>query len=161
MSSAKIDQIVAQRVTNANESIAVYEKKIRLAHDSMNQVVHQGTTAARNANKKTKWGSDHDRNYGQQKNKRREVVRVHIAGLGNKNGYPETLPNYNKSRIVATNQRAPVANQKAIVICYECGRQGHYKSECPKLKNQNYGNQKGNEGKSYEDPNVIKDNADA
>ncbi|GJY58585.1 reverse transcriptase domain-containing protein [Tanacetum coccineum] len=45
-----------------------------------------------------------------------------------------------KAPIVATNQRAPIANQKVAVTCYECGRLGYYKSECPKLKNQNHGN---------------------
>ncbi|GKF89347.1 reverse transcriptase domain-containing protein, partial [Tanacetum coccineum] len=28
--------------------------------------------------------------------------------------------------------------------CYECGVQGHYKRDCPKLKNGNRGNQRGN-----------------
>nr|GEU30638.1 receptor-like cytosolic serine/threonine-protein kinase RBK1 [Tanacetum cinerariifolium] len=29
--------------------------------------------------------------------------------------------------VVGTNQRAPVANQKATVTCYECEKQGHYR----------------------------------
>ncbi|GJS79768.1 putative reverse transcriptase domain-containing protein [Tanacetum coccineum] len=33
----------------------------------------------------------------------------------------------------------PAGNQMGIT-CYECGRQGHYRSECPKLKNQHRGN---------------------
>ncbi|GKB47853.1 putative reverse transcriptase domain-containing protein [Tanacetum coccineum] len=41
------------------------------------------------------------------------------------------------------NQRATGANQKGIG-CYECGPQGHFKRECPKLKNKKYGNQGGN-----------------
>ncbi|GJR11701.1 reverse transcriptase domain-containing protein [Tanacetum coccineum] len=32
-------------------------------------------------------------------------------------------------------QRALVVNQR-VPTCFECGRQGHYKNECPKLKNQ-------------------------
>ncbi|GKB34815.1 reverse transcriptase domain-containing protein [Tanacetum coccineum] len=36
-------------------------------------------------------------------------------------------------------QRGQVVNQR-VVTCYECGRQGHYKSDCPKLKDQNHGN---------------------
>nr|GEX30903.1 hypothetical protein [Tanacetum cinerariifolium] len=63
-SSAEIDQIVAQRVTDAIEAVAVYETKIRMAHDSINQVVQQGTIAARNANNERKWRSDHGRNSG-------------------------------------------------------------------------------------------------
>ncbi|GJT45964.1 reverse transcriptase domain-containing protein [Tanacetum coccineum] len=39
--------------------------------------------------------------------------------------------------------RSPVAtNNQRNPTCYECGNQGHYRSDCPKLKNQNHGNQK-------------------
>ncbi|GKA67157.1 reverse transcriptase domain-containing protein [Tanacetum coccineum] len=34
------------------------------------------------------------------------------------------------------NQRVTGASQKAI--CYECGNQGHYRSDCPERKNQNH-----------------------
>ncbi|GKA49924.1 reverse transcriptase domain-containing protein [Tanacetum coccineum] len=36
-------------------------------------------------------------------------------------------------------QRGQVVNQR-VVTCYECGGQGHYRSDCPKLKDQNRGN---------------------
>ncbi|GJW96261.1 putative reverse transcriptase domain-containing protein [Tanacetum coccineum] len=42
----------------------------------------------------------------------------------------------------ATKQRNSRANQK-VVTCFECGVQGHYKRDCPKLKNNNQGNQAG------------------
>nr|GEX83942.1 reverse transcriptase domain-containing protein [Tanacetum cinerariifolium] len=48
-----------------------------------------------------------------------------------------------KAAVTAMTQRAPVLNQR-IITCYECGRQGHIKSECIKLKNHNHGNQNGN-----------------
>ncbi|GJU82477.1 putative reverse transcriptase domain-containing protein [Tanacetum coccineum] len=86
MSLADIDQIVAQRVTDAIEVIAVHETKIRLAHDSMNQVVNQGTPVARNANNERKWGINHSKTSERKQNKRREVVRAHTTGPGNKKG---------------------------------------------------------------------------
>ncbi|GJV87594.1 putative reverse transcriptase domain-containing protein [Tanacetum coccineum] len=49
------------------------------------------------------------------------------------------MTKYWKASVAVANQRALVANQKTIT-CYECGRQGHYRSECPKLKGQNHDN---------------------
>ncbi|GKD80808.1 putative reverse transcriptase domain-containing protein [Tanacetum coccineum] len=84
-------------------------------------------------------------------------------------GYVGSLPYYNKSRLhhegpctvrcgnckrvghmtrdytadVAPNaQRTPVGNQPGVV-CYECGRPGHFKKDFPKLRNQNRGNKTG------------------
>ncbi|GJT58241.1 putative reverse transcriptase domain-containing protein [Tanacetum coccineum] len=42
--------------------------------------------------------------------------------------------------ITPNTQRAPVGNQQGVV-CYECGRPGHFKKDCPKLRNQNRRNQ--------------------
>ncbi|GKE88788.1 putative reverse transcriptase domain-containing protein, partial [Tanacetum coccineum] len=42
----------------------------------------------------------------------------------------------------ANNQMGTGAGQKAT--CFECGAQGHFKRECPKLKNNNHSNQGGN-----------------
>nr|GEV19639.1 reverse transcriptase domain-containing protein [Tanacetum cinerariifolium] len=64
-----------------------------------------------------------------------------------------------------TNQRAPMVNKRITITCYECGKQGYYKSDCPKLKNKNHGNATGNceaRGRFYalggrdanQDPNV-------
>nr|GEX59475.1 putative reverse transcriptase domain-containing protein [Tanacetum cinerariifolium] len=44
--------------------------------------------------------------------------------------------------LTATN-RVPVVNQR-VATCFESGRKGHYKNECPKLKNQNRENKAGN-----------------
>nr|GFC64200.1 putative reverse transcriptase domain-containing protein [Tanacetum cinerariifolium] len=37
-------------------------------------------------------------------------------------------------------QGAAVGNQQGVVF-YECGRPGHFRKDCPKLRNQNRGNQ--------------------
>ncbi|GKB37429.1 reverse transcriptase domain-containing protein, partial [Tanacetum coccineum] len=54
-----------------------------------------------------------------------------------------------------SNQRGQVVNQR-VLTCFECGRQGHYMSDCPKLKDHNRGNKTGNKsgigearGKAY------------
>ncbi|GJT07105.1 putative reverse transcriptase domain-containing protein [Tanacetum coccineum] len=50
-------------------------------------------------------------------------------------------------------QRAPVVNQR-VPTSFECGRHGHYRNECPKLKNKTRGNKAGKKtnearGKAY------------
>ncbi|GJS66944.1 putative reverse transcriptase domain-containing protein [Tanacetum coccineum] len=67
-------------------------------------------------------------------------------------------------------QRGQVVNQR-VVTCFECGMQGHYRSDCLKMKDQNCGNKAGNKngvgearGKAYvlgggdanPDSNVVK-----
>nr|GEW24134.1 putative reverse transcriptase domain-containing protein [Tanacetum cinerariifolium] len=43
-----------------------------------------------------------------------------------------------KVTVTPNTQRAPVGNQPSIVR-YECGRTGHFRNDCPKLRNQNRG----------------------
>ncbi|GKC77352.1 putative reverse transcriptase domain-containing protein, partial [Tanacetum coccineum] len=95
------------------------------------------------------------------------VARAYKAGNNDRNGYVRSLPYCNKCRLhheglctvrcgkckkvghltrdctaaVAPNTyRAVVGNQPGIV-CYECGRPRHFRKDCPKLRNQNRGNQ--------------------
>ncbi|GJU66964.1 putative reverse transcriptase domain-containing protein [Tanacetum coccineum] len=48
-----------------------------------------------------------------------------------------------EAAIAPNTQMAPVGNQQGI-ICYECGRPGHFRKDCLKLRNQNHRNQKRN-----------------
>nr|GEY76520.1 hypothetical protein [Tanacetum cinerariifolium] len=62
--------------------------------------------------------------------------------------------------------------KKETLACFECGEQGHYRSECPELKNQNLENQDGSSearkrvyafggGETNQDPRNIADDIDA
>ncbi|GKA77133.1 putative reverse transcriptase domain-containing protein [Tanacetum coccineum] len=49
----------------------------------------------------------------------------------------------NRHAAANNNLRAQGTNQR-VLTCYECGAQGHFRSDYPKLKNGNQGNQAGN-----------------
>nr|GEU40492.1 hypothetical protein [Tanacetum cinerariifolium] len=108
----------------------------------------------------------------QQQNKRQNISMAYTAGSGKKKPYEGSKPlcskcNYHHdglcapkchkcNRVVhldrdyksptnantANNQTGTRAGQKATF--FECGAQGHFKRECPKLKNNNRVNQGGN-----------------
>ncbi|GKD67295.1 putative reverse transcriptase domain-containing protein [Tanacetum coccineum] len=61
---------------------------------------------------------------------------------GEKKLYGGSKPLSTVNASTANNQRGTGAGQKPT--CYECGAQGHFKRDCPKLNNNNRGNQGGN-----------------
>ncbi|GKA67977.1 reverse transcriptase domain-containing protein [Tanacetum coccineum] len=59
----------------------------------------------------------------QQPPKKQNGARAYSTGSSKKIEYAGTLP------------------FQRILTCYECGKQGHYRSDCLELKNRNHGNQ--------------------
>ncbi|GKF72783.1 putative reverse transcriptase domain-containing protein, partial [Tanacetum coccineum] len=91
-----------------------------------------------------------------------------ICGKCNKVGH--LTRDYKVTNLTTSTQKGQVVNQR-VLTCFECGRQGHYRSDCLKLKGQNHGNKAGNKngvgearGKAYmlgggdvnPDSNVVK-----
>ncbi|GKF09740.1 putative reverse transcriptase domain-containing protein, partial [Tanacetum coccineum] len=139
--------IVAQRVANAIEVIAIYE--------SINQTKQRENKVIGNASNKRKWEGDHNGSFSQQQNKEHEVFRAHTVRLSNKEDYAGNLPWCNRCNfhhigqcakkcgnckrrghqardcrisVPRAKQRCVVSGKKAEVICYGCGGLGHYKS---------------------------------
>ncbi|GJX94626.1 putative reverse transcriptase domain-containing protein [Tanacetum coccineum] len=128
------------------------------------------TIAERQAENKRKFDDTSRNNENQQQPfKRNNVARAYTAGHGEKKPYGGVKPLYpkcnyhhdgqcapkctnckrtghsacdcrNRHAAANNNQRAQGINQR-VLTCYECGAQGHFRSDCPKLKNGNQGNQ--------------------
>nr|GEV06556.1 hypothetical protein [Tanacetum cinerariifolium] len=59
----------------------------------------------------------------------------------------DVCANYKRVGHLTQDSRSPTtANNQRNLTFYECGNQGHYKSDCPELKNRNHGNQVGGTG---------------
>ncbi|GKC68731.1 putative reverse transcriptase domain-containing protein [Tanacetum coccineum] len=84
----------------------------------------------------------------QQQNKRQNTRRAYTVGPSEKRKYGGSMPKCSKCNYHHNGPcRATRTNQQGT-DCYKCGAQGHFKKECPKLKNKNHGNQGGNSNAS-------------
>nr|GEU36176.1 putative reverse transcriptase domain, ribonuclease H-like domain, aspartic peptidase domain protein [Tanacetum cinerariifolium] len=92
MSLAEVEQIIAHRVANAIETIAIYEINTRMARESMNQTKQQEGKIVEDTNNKRKWEDDHKVSSSQQRNKEPKAIRAHTVRQSNKKGYAEKLP---------------------------------------------------------------------
>ncbi|GJW82487.1 putative reverse transcriptase domain-containing protein [Tanacetum coccineum] len=125
---------------------------IEFATELMDKKIN--TFAERQAENKRKL--DNNNQAQQQLPKRQNVAQAYAAGTGERKGYVGTLPLCNKCKfhhngpctVKCTNCNrvghltrgcwsSAVTNNQRTLTCYERGNQGHYKSDCPELKNGN------------------------
>nr|GEV31223.1 hypothetical protein [Tanacetum cinerariifolium] len=144
------ESVVASKPKTMQEEIEMetelMEKKIR-------------TFAERQTENKRKQ-DDNNNQAQQQPLKKQGVAIAYTAEPGEKKEYDGTLPLCNKCKFHHNGQctvkcvnckrvshltrdyRSPAAtNNHRNPTCYQCGNQGHYRSDCPELKNQDHGNQ--------------------
>nr|GEV73794.1 putative reverse transcriptase domain-containing protein [Tanacetum cinerariifolium] len=121
------------------------QEEIKFATEMMDKKML--TVAKHQADNKTKFEDTSRNNQNQHRPfKRNNVAQAYTAGPGDKKPYGGTKP---LCRHAATNnssnnnQRAQGANPRGITF-FECGVQGHFRSDCSKLKNGNQGNRAGN-----------------
>ncbi|GJV18484.1 reverse transcriptase domain-containing protein [Tanacetum coccineum] len=134
------------------------QEEIKIANDLMDQKVR--AYAERQTENKRKLNNNNQAQ--QQPPKKQNMARAYSAGPSKKKKYAGTLSLCNKFKFhhngpcivncakcnkvshLTRDCRSPTAtNNQRTLTCYECGNQGHYKSDCPELKNWNHGNQAG------------------
>ncbi|GJX41206.1 retrotransposon protein, putative, ty3-gypsy subclass [Tanacetum coccineum] len=113
MSVEEIERVIAERVANAIEAIAIYETKTNMARKSISQTEQQECKVAGNANNKRKWEGNHN---GQCTIKGGNCKKV------------DHITRECRNPTVARNQRTHT--------CYKCGSLKHFKSKCPIVKFQ-------------------------
>nr|GEU89893.1 hypothetical protein [Tanacetum cinerariifolium] len=142
----KIDKYVSGLPDNIYGSVKASKPKmldetIELANDLMDQKLR--TYVERQSNNKRKADESLRFNHGhpQQAPKRKNVARVYNMGTGEKKPYSGNLPKSSSNANVTNFQRNNGENPKGNG-CFECGGTGHFKRDCPKLKNKD--GEKGN-----------------
>nr|GEW58678.1 putative reverse transcriptase domain-containing protein [Tanacetum cinerariifolium] len=136
----KIDKYINGLLDNIYGSAKASKPKtldeiIELANDLMDQKLRN--YAERQSNNKRKTDESFKNNHGhqQQTPKRQNIARVYNTRIGERKPYNGNLPKSSGNTNVANAQRNNGENPKGNG-CFECGASGHFKRDCPKLKNK-------------------------
>ncbi|GJZ59633.1 putative reverse transcriptase domain-containing protein [Tanacetum coccineum] len=115
------------------------DETIELANDLMDQKLR--TYAERQSDNKRKACDSSRNNHGHQQQpfKRQNVAKVYNMGADERKPYRGSLPKSTGNTNVANTQKGNGAAPKGNG-CFECGAPGHFKRDCPKLKNKDEGN---------------------
>ncbi|GJU32959.1 putative reverse transcriptase domain-containing protein [Tanacetum coccineum] len=99
------------------------------------------TYAERHSDNKRKADDSSRNNHGHQQQpfKRQNVAKVYNMGTCERKPYGGSLPKSTSNTNVANTQKGNGAAPKGNG-CFECGSPGHFKRDCPKLKNKDGGN---------------------
>ncbi|GJW80892.1 putative reverse transcriptase domain-containing protein [Tanacetum coccineum] len=153
--------------------IAAEPTRLQVAVRTANNLMDQKLKgyAVKNAENKRRLEVNQRDNHGQQPLfKRPNVGGPCTVRCGKYNKVGHLTQDYKVTNSTTSTQRGKTVNQR-VFTCFECGRQGHYMSDCPKLKDQNHGNKARNKngvgearGKAYvlgggdanPDSNVVK-----
>ncbi|GJS00826.1 putative reverse transcriptase domain-containing protein [Tanacetum coccineum] len=146
----KVERFVGGLPDNIQGNVIVVEPTklqdaIRIANKLMDQKLKGYARSAENK----RWLDNNLRdNRGQQPVLKRQNVKGQnmakaYKARNNKKKRAGHITRDGMTIVTPNTQRAPVRNQPGIV-CYECGRPGHFRKDCPKLRNQNRGNKTGN-----------------
>ncbi|GKB77114.1 putative reverse transcriptase domain-containing protein [Tanacetum coccineum] len=144
----KIDRFIWGLLDNiqgnvTSSKLVRLQDAIRMANGLMNKKVR--VYATRSAEQKRKFDNNPRGNRVQQPPfKRQNVAQAYTVGNSEKRGYTGSAPYCNKCRL---HHEGPCTVNVPIARS-----QGHYKSDCPKIKNQNCGNKASNNdarGRAY------------
>nr|GEU91051.1 hypothetical protein [Tanacetum cinerariifolium] len=143
------DRSVLSKKRGSEDGYRVLELgyEIRIANNLMDKKLKIYARSAKNKGRLENNPRDNHRQqliFKRQKVRGQNMARAYMAGNNKKTSH--TTKDC-KVTVTLNTQRAPVRNHPGIV-CYECGRPGHFKKDCPKLRNQMRGNQTGNKNRN-------------